>query len=181
MSSNEQDPNRKSRRQKDAGPQGTQVFSRDEVGKLLEEAAPEKERVDGAELRGASESVSGQAYALAGTTMVVGRSPDCAIRLEEASVSSEHARLVRDHDGWRVVNLLSTNGTFVNDKKISNAAITDGDHVRFGGAEFVFHDPEGRRSKTARSGGSGVMRWLPWALGAAAAVVAVIWLLGALR
>ncbi len=174
MSSNEQDPNRKPRRQKEAGPQGTQVFSRDEVGKLLDEAAPDNELADGAELRGVSESVSGQAFALAGTTMVVGRSPDCGIRIEEASVSSEHARLVRDNDGWRVVNLLSTNGTFVNDKKISNAAISDGDHVRFGGAEFVFHDPE-RRSKTA--GRSSAMRWLPWAVAAAAVAVAVFVLL----
>ncbi len=177
MSSKQQDPNRKPRRQKDAGPQGTQVFSRDEVGKLLDEATPEKMQADGAELRGASESVSGQAFALAGTTLVVGRSPDCGIRLEESSVSSEHARLVRDNDGWRVVNLLSTNGTFVNDKKISNAAITDGDHVRFGRAEFVFHDPEGRRRTTARPGGSGVMRWLPWVAAAAIVVVAAIWLL----
>jgi hypothetical protein len=177
MSSNEQDPNRKPRRRKEAGPQGTQVFSRDEVGKLLEEAAPERDRADGAKLRGVSESVSGQTFALAGTTMVVGRSPDCGIRVEEASVSSEHARLVRDDDGWRVVNLLSTNGTFVNDKKISNAAIADGDHVRFGRAEFVFHDPEGRHRATARSGGFGVMRWLPWVVAATAVAVAVVWLL----
>jgi len=174
MSSNEHDPNRKIRRQKDAGPQGTQVFSRDEVGKLLEEADPETKQGGGAELRGVSESVSGQAFALEGTTMVVGRSPDCSIRLEESSVSSEHARLVRDDEGWRVVNLLSTNGTFVNDKKISNAAIADGDHVRFGRAEFVFHDPEGRRSATGRSG---VMQWLPWAAVAVAVAVAAIWLL----
>ncbi len=177
MSSSEQDPKRKSRRQKDAGPQGTQVFSRDEVGKLLEGAAPETEQIDGAELRGVSESVSGQSFALAGATMVVGRSPDCGVRLEEASVSSEHARLVRDDEGWRVVNLLSTNGTFVNDKKISNAVIADGDHVRFGRAEFVFHDPEGRRRTTTGSGGAGVMRWLPWAAAAAAVAVVLIWFL----
>jgi hypothetical protein len=148
MSSNEpQDPSRKSRRQKEAGPQGTQVFSREEVGKLLDEAATEQAHGEDAELRGISESVSGKAFALGGSTVVVGRSPDCAIRLEDSSVSSEHARLVRDEQSWRVVNLLSTNGTFVNDTKISNAAISDGDHVRFGRAEFVFHDPRGAAAR----------------------------------
>jgi hypothetical protein len=169
MSSNENDEHRKPRRQKDAGPQGTQVFSREEVGELLEEAGNESHASSGAELRGLSGSVSGKSFALSGNTMVVGRSPDCAVRLDESSVSSEHARLVRDDEGWRVINLLSTNGTFVNDKKISNAAINDGDHIRFGAAEFSFHDPEGARSR-AGSGTPSWKRWLPWA---AAAVVVV--------
>lgn len=175
MSSNEHDPQRKSRRHKDAGPQGTQVFSRDEVGKLLDEAATEQDQGDGAELRGVGDSVSGQAFALAGNTMVVGRSPDCGIQLEDASVSSEHARLVRDEDSWRVVNLLSTNGTFVNDRKISNAAISDGDRIRFGRAEFVFHDSNAGH----RAAGSGRGNWLPWIAVAAvaAAVIAAILLL----
>ncbi len=169
MSSHEKDEQRKSRRQKDAGPQGTQVFSREEVGQLLEEAGDGSAHSGGAELRGMSASVSGRTFAISGSTMVVGRAPDCSIHLDESSVSSEHARLVRDDGGWRVINLLSTNGTFVNDKKISNAAINDGDRVRFGGAEFIFNDPEGARQNDR----SGWRRWLPWA-GAAVVVAAIV-------
>ncbi|QOC23118.1 FHA domain-containing protein [Wenzhouxiangella sp. AB-CW3] len=175
MSSKEQESKRRPRHQRDAGPQGTQVFSREEVGKLLDEAVSDTDQADGAELRGVSESVHGQSYALAGNTMVVGRSPDCGIRIEEASVSSEHARLVRDDDGWRVVNLLSTNGTFVNDRKISNAAIKDGDHVRFGRAEFVFHDADHR---IGSGGQRNFKSWWPLAVAAAAIIgLAVVFLL----
>ena len=172
MSSNENHEERTSRRRKDAGPQGTQVFSREEVGDLLDNASEESGAASGAEIRGISTSVSGKSFALSGNTIVVGRSPDCTIRLDESSVSSEHARLVRDDGGWRVINLLSTNGTFVNDKKISNAAISDGDRVCFGAAEFVFHDPEGNRGSGANSAAAGWKRWLPW-VGAAVVVVAI--------
>lgn len=171
MSSHENEEQRKLRRQKDAGPQGTQVFSREEVGELLQQAGEKGAYSGGAELRGLSATVSGRVFAISGSTMVVGRSPDCTIHLDESSVSSEHARLVRDDGGWRVINLLSTNGTFVNDQKISNSALNDGDRVRFGGAEFVFHDPEGkRRSKSAAAGWK---RWLPW-VGGVVVVAAIL-------
>ncbi len=172
MSSHENDEQRKTRRQKDAGPQGTQVFSREEVGQLLQDAGDKDAHSGGAELRGVSASVNGQTFPISGSTMVVGRAPGCTIHLDESSVSSEHARLVRDDGAWRVINLLSTNGTFVNDKKISNAVINDGDRVRFGGAEFVFNDPDGGRRERS-SHASGWRRWLPW-VGGAAVIVAIV-------
>lgn len=158
---------------KDEGPQGTQVFSRDEVSQLIDEAAGEPTSGSRAELTGLSSSVSGQSFALGATRLVVGRADNCDLRLEDSSVSSEHARLVRDSAGWRVVNLLSTNGTFVNDRKVSSSALANGDRIRFGRVEFRFYDPD--QSHPSNSDGPG---WLPWAAAAAVAVVlaaAVIW------
>lgn len=158
---------------KDQGPQGTQVFSRDEVSQLIEEAAEEPTSASRAELTGVSSGVSGQSFALGSTRVTVGRIESCDLRLEDGSVSSEHARLVRDAAGWRVVNLLSTNGTFVNDRKVSSSALASGDRVRFGRVEFRFHDPD--QGHAVKSGGSG---WLPWVAAAvvvAVAVVAVVW------
>ncbi len=162
---------------KDQGPQGTQVFSRDEVSQLIEEAASEPASpASRAELTGMSSGVSGQSFTLKSTRVTVGRIDSCDLRLDDTSVSSEHARLVRDSAGWRVVNLLSTNGTFVNDRKISSSALASGDRVRFGRVEFRFFDPD----DSPEAAGHDSPRWLPWAAVAAAAVVvaaAVYWLI----
>jgi hypothetical protein len=154
---------------REQGPQGTQVFSRDEVNQLIDEAHTDHASAPRAELTGISVSVSGQSYALSAARLIVGRSERCDLHIDDPSVSSEHARLVRDADGWRVVNLLSTNGTFVNEQKVSSSPLESGDRIRFGGVEFKFYDPDGKRSETSGS-------WWPW-IGAAAAVVAVIALL----
>lgn len=161
---------------KDQGPQGTQVFSREEVSQIVGEAAAEESSASRAELTGVSEGIQGQSFALSSTRVVVGRGNNCDIRIEDPSVSSEHARLTRDSEGWRVVNLLSTNGTFVNDEKVSNRPLKNGDRIRFGRVELRFHGPD---SGSAAAAG-GASRWLGWsvaAVGAAAVVAALLWLL----
>lgn len=160
---------------KDHGPQGTQVFSRDEVSQLIDEAADEPGSGSRAELTGVSSDISGQSFALSSTRIIIGRASSCDVKLEDSSVSSEHARLVRDSAGWRVVNLLSTNGTFVNDRKVSSSALAHGDRVRFGRVEFRFYDPD--QSESSKGGKS---RWLPWVVAAVAVAVGVaviIWVL----
>lgn len=142
---------------KDQGPQGTQVFSREEVSQLIDDAGSEPASGSRAELTGLSSSVSGQSFALGSTRIVVGRASNCDLQFEDSSVSSEHARLVRDSAGWRVVNLLSTNGTFVNDRKISSSAIRSGDRIRFGRVEFRFYDPD-----QANDGDSKGKGWPVW-------------------
>ncbi|RFF28485.1 MULTISPECIES: FHA domain-containing protein [unclassified Wenzhouxiangella] len=160
---------------KDQGPQGTQVFSRDEVNQLLQETSDEPSSGSRAELTGVSSAVSGQSFALSTTRLIVGRADNCDLRLEDSSVSSEHARLVKDSAGWRVVNLLSTNGTFVNDRKISSSGISNGDRIRFGRVEFRLYDPD-----EAASTESGKSSWLPWvavAVAVAAVAAAVVWVI----
>lgn len=150
---------------KDQGPQGTQVFSRDEVSRLIDEAAADQTPNAQAKLIGISEPVNGKTWALGSARLVIGRVNTCDIHLDDPSVSSEHARLTHDTEGWRVANLLSTNGTFVNDEKISTRALNDGDRLRFGRVELRFHGPQGSDSRRSA--------WLPWALAAVAVAVAV--------
>ncbi|NBB94102.1 MAG: FHA domain-containing protein [Gammaproteobacteria bacterium] len=150
---------------KDQGPQGTQVFSREEVSRIVGEAATEEGSHTRAELTGVSAEISGQSFPLGSARVVVGRASNCDIRFDDSSVSSEHARLTHDAAGWRVVNLLSTNGTFVNDQKVSSQALKDGDRIRFGRVELRFHGPD-----AAAGGGAS---WLPWAIAAGAVAVAI--------
>src|SRR5687768_12881550 len=58
----------------------------------------------------------GKRYSLSITTpMVIGRGADCAIHIDDNSVSRKHARIEPTHQGYTAEDLVSTNGTFVND------------------------------------------------------------------
>lgn len=121
------------------GPQGTQIFSRDDLDRMIADAASRSGLSAPVALRGASESVAGRVFALDKDRMVVGRDAHCDLSLNEPSVSKEHARLTREADGqWYVANLLSTNGTFVNGVRASRTPLKPGDHLRIGRIDFVF-------------------------------------------
>ena len=73
---------------------------------------------------------------LPGSTRTVGRAPRADFILEAALVSRLHCRLEAAADHLEVVDLDSTNGTFVNDKRISKAKMTSGDRLRIGRVEL---------------------------------------------
>ena len=54
-----------------------------------------------------------------GEGIEIGRAPDCQLVLEDDYVSTRHARLVRGDQGFVVEDLGSTNGTYVNNQRIS--------------------------------------------------------------
>jgi DNA-binding SARP family transcriptional activator len=88
--------------------------------------------------RGWIELPDGQAIAVVGA-MLIGRSPDAAIRLVDSRVSREHARIDADDSGVRIVDLGSTNGVTVNGSRVDSAALADGDHVGLGGVVVRYH------------------------------------------
>jgi len=80
----------------------------------------------------------GTRYSLADVPIVLGRGADCDIRINDHSVSRRHARIQPDADGYYVVDLQSTNGTFVNDAPISFSKLNDGDYLRVGNCIYRF-------------------------------------------
>ena len=81
----------------------------------------------------------GRRYELRGDEVVVGRLEENQVPIDTESVSRRHARLVPDGGGgWAAEDLGSTNGTWVNDVKITRRALADGDQLRFGGAIAKF-------------------------------------------
>jgi pSer/pThr/pTyr-binding forkhead associated (FHA) protein len=149
-----------------AGPQGTRLFSAEELSRLAAEAAPAPAgRASATEpvLEGVSEGLEGRRFALRPGRLTVGRGGHNDVVVEEPSVSSTHAWIVNQQGHYVVMNTLSTNGTFVNGQRVHESPIRHGDRVRFGQAEFVFLTREpGRRI-------GGATGWL-----IAAAVVAVV-------
>lgn len=93
----------------------------------------------------------------------VGREDSCEIMLEEPSVSARHAQLIHQGGRWRLVNLVSANGIFVNGEKRLTAYLADGDQVRLGKATLVFHNAKGAAavpptSSATSAGGGGDSR-----------------------
>jgi two-component system, cell cycle response regulator len=82
---------------------------------------------------------TGTRYALADDPVVIGRNHDCAIRNGDASVSRCHALILRGPDGqYRVSDLGSTNGTFVNNASRQGGVLRDGDYLRVGNCLYRF-------------------------------------------
>jgi len=67
----------------------------------------------------------------------VGRADDNDLVLADPEVSRHHARLERDGQGWRAIDLGSTNGTWVNGVRLDAATIAAGDEVAFGSIRYT--------------------------------------------
>ncbi len=76
---------------------------------------------------------------LSQATVLVGRGKDCGIVLHDVSVSRIHAKVSRLPDGRITLeDLRSSNGTFVNDRRVENQELAHGDRLRFGTVAFTF-------------------------------------------
>lgn len=80
----------------------------------------------------------GKRAVLSGERVVVGRSRDCDITLDDPNVSRRHAELRRGQDGWVVADLASTNGVKVNGRRVTEQALEPGDEITLGLARLKF-------------------------------------------
>jgi len=70
----------------------------------------------------------------------IGRSSTSDLRVAHPAVSARHAELRKENGTYNLVDLSSSNGTFVNGERISSKLLSEGDLVNFGPAAFIFHD-----------------------------------------
>lgn len=86
---------------------------------------------------------TGREHRLANEVTTIGRAVENTIVITSKRISREHARVRRET--WRVMleDLGSTNGTYVNDERVTEPVqLHDGDHVMFGDVTLTFHDPD---------------------------------------
>ena len=97
-------------------------------------------------------SEDAQEFALDGRAVTVGRSPSCDIPLEGDQLASRrHALLRSEEDQYVIVDLGSSNGTYVNDTEIREPMpLHDGDHVVIGEHELYYYtSPAGPNASLA--------------------------------
>jgi hypothetical protein len=81
----------------------------------------------------------GTRHPISKTTICIGRSADTDVCLVNDSISSHHAEIHRRRDGgFYIVDLASTNGVYVNEKKVDRTELNDGDFLELGEVRFRF-------------------------------------------
>jgi pSer/pThr/pTyr-binding forkhead associated (FHA) protein len=77
-----------------------------------------------------------------GGIKTVGRAPRADFIVDRALVSRLHCRLEAGDGGLEVIDLSSTNGTYVNGERIERARLTTGDCLRVGRVELTVEQSE---------------------------------------
>lgn len=161
-------------RPEESGPQGTMYIRPADVPEMTQMERPVDDLLPNAALIGVGEPFADQKFPIRSSRTTIGGKAGQGndIVLRDPTVSFVHARIIGEQGRWRVMNLLSTNGTFVNGKKVTDATIRHGDRIRFGAAEFVFCD-------SSRSQATLDANWYLWgaAITSVLAAAAGVWLL----
>jgi len=75
--------------------------------------------------------------------IIVGRAAECDVVLADQRVSRRHAEVRRQEEGFILRDLGSTNGTWLNGRRLNAPALLhDGDVIEIGSARFTFRDPD---------------------------------------
>ena len=73
--------------------------------------------------------------------VVIGRSRDADITVEDPNVSRRHAEVRRDDGAFWIVDLGSTNGVELNGRRVDRARLSHSDRVVLGRTDLVFENP----------------------------------------
>ena len=94
------------------------------------------------EIKFTSGPMEGRILNLSAQKYTIGRKPDRDLFFNDESCSGEHAELRLEGGEWKIVDLQSFNGTWLNKKKVTTAVLSSGDSVRVGVSIFVFGGTE---------------------------------------
>jgi diguanylate cyclase (GGDEF)-like protein len=75
---------------------------------------------------------SGRSFTLSGDEVLIGRTSDSQVRLDDDGVSRRHAKLVRADGEWVVLDLNSTNGTYHDGERVQVLTLYDGAKIQLG-------------------------------------------------
>lgn len=87
-------------------------------------------------LIGLDGALAGQRFLIPPTGLTIGRRQDNQLVISDPSISRHHARIALEGGMLVLYDLGSTNGSYVNEKRVSQQVLNPGDVVRFGGVRF---------------------------------------------
>ena len=155
-----------------SGTQGTRLFTAEELREYaVAFSPPVEDRASAAQpvLAGRGEGFDRLRFPLRTGRLTIGRRSDNDIVLDDPSVSASHAWLINQQGHYVIMNTLSTNGVFVNGKRVHEAILRHGDRIRLGQAEFVFLTREGGVGRLGR------LAWLVAGLALLGGLAALGW------
>src|SRR5581483_6992977 len=88
---------------------------------------------------------------LLGGSCTIGRNPISDLALADPEVSKDHAVLEASGSGYRIRDLGSSNGTFVNERRIQQRSLANGDLILVGSTRIRFQE-DGRAPTPSRGG-----------------------------
>ncbi|MFH0799492.1 MAG: FHA domain-containing protein [Pseudomonadota bacterium] len=74
--------------------------------------------------------------------LTIGRDPDCDFSINEYVISRKHAKVMKRWGGIAIRDLESKNGTFVNNRRIVEEFLHDGDRIALGTIVIMFRNPQ---------------------------------------
>lgn len=95
-------------------------------------------------LSSADESVIKKNFRLTEDTVIIGRHPECAIQIDDASVSRHHAQIINEGGAYFLEDLNSRNGTFLNGQSIQQQTrLFDAAEIKICDIAFSFFTDDG--------------------------------------
>jgi Protein of unknown function (DUF3662)/FHA domain len=120
----------------EAAPGATRVYQAPVATEAVSPA--DAERLGLAHESRASLRLGNKRHDLADDKVVLGRSRDCDITLDDPNVSRRHAEIRRENGAFWIVDLNSTNGIEVNGERVERARLSDSDTILIGKTELTF-------------------------------------------
>jgi pSer/pThr/pTyr-binding forkhead associated (FHA) protein len=135
-------------------------------------------------LRGVSGALFSKVFPITGP-VVIGRAAECDISVPADEISRRHALVKPTPEGLAVEDLGSSNGTFINGKRVQHGFLNPGDELRLDAVRFILVAP-GMEMATAQvpkmapmsapksGGGANMMKWAMLMLVAAVLIMFVV-------
>jgi hypothetical protein len=92
-------------------------------------------------LVGLTEPYKGQVFVIDKEDFIIGRTSSCDLSMSQSTISGRHAKIQKVGDHYEVLDLQSTNGTYLNGLKVERKHLRSEDKVKFDQFEFQFIDP----------------------------------------
>src|SRR5947207_2071829 len=90
-------------------------------------------------------------YQLDKSRLVVGREPKCDIQIDNLGISREHCAFSQRGEAYLIQDLNSSNGTYVNGKKITEHFLNNDDEIIIGKYKLLFRNDAQQPAKEAKA------------------------------